>query len=133
MKLITRNTDYAMRALLYMAKKKEASVPASELTDQLKIPRAFLRRILQILSKNKILKSQKGKGGGFVLSVSPDKIGIIDLMKIFQRKIEFSECIFKKEICPNIRTCPMRNKIKNIEGMIVAELKNINIGSLREG
>jgi Rrf2 family protein len=130
MKLITRDTDYAIRAILYMAKKKRTSISVPELTKTLGIPRAFLRRILQKLSKNKILKSQKGKGGGFELSVLPKKIRVMDLMKIFQGEVEFSKCTFKKGICPDIKTCPMRKKIKGLEEVIVKRLGKIDIGSL---
>ena len=56
MKLITRDTDYAIRALCFIARFKKKIVSVSELVKVLKIPRPFLRKILQTLNKKRILK-----------------------------------------------------------------------------
>ena len=70
MKLINRDTDYAVRALSYILRRKDKIVTAAELVRELDMPRPFLRKILQSLNKNGFLKSQRGKGGGFILAPS---------------------------------------------------------------
>jgi Rrf2 family protein len=105
MKLITRNTDYAMRALCYIAKQKNESVDVNELVRELGIPRPFLRKILQTLSGEGLLLSYRGQGGGFSLARTPEKILLTDLIRIFQKTIRLNECIFKKKICPQRGTC----------------------------
>ena len=132
MKLITRDTDYAIRALMYIASSKNDIVPTAEIEKKLGLPRPFLRKILQILQKKGVLKSFKGNKGGFLLAVPAKKIFLADLMKIFQSKITFTECFLKKKVCPNIKKCPVRKKIKNIEKTVVSELKQISIDSLLE-
>ncbi len=130
MKLITRNTDYALRAICYIAKSKNNVVTATELVKKLQIPRPFLRKLLQILGKKRILKSSKGQGGGFILAVSPKDIHLIDLMRAFQGKFSLNECSFKKLICPNIKTCPLRHKLLKIEDYIGKQLNHITIAAL---
>ncbi len=130
MKLITRDTDYAIRAISFMAKKKKKIVSVSELVRTLKIPRPFLRKILQILNKNQILKSIKGKAGGFMLGLSPNKIYLVDLMRIFQGSLKLNKCIFKKKICPNIKTCKLKKQLDNIQKYVISELKTITIAHL---
>jgi Rrf2 family protein len=130
MKLITRDTDYAIRALCFIAGLKKEIVSVSELVKELKIPRPFLRKILQILNKKGILKSYKGKGGGFLLSVSANKIFLLDLIEIFQGPLRINECLLKKIKCPNIKNCVFRKKITEIEKYVIKELKPITIGFL---
>jgi len=130
MKLITRDSDYAIRALCFIIKHKEKIVPVSELVKELKIPRPFLRKILQVLNKKGILKSYKGQGGGFLLAGPSNKIFLVDLIKIFQGPLRLNECFFKKMPCPNINTCTLRKKIKHIERFVIQELKSITIASL---
>jgi len=130
MKLITRDTDYAVRAISFIADKKGELVSADSLVRKLKIPRSFLRKILQILGKKGILRSYKGKGGGFVLALAPGKIYLVDLMKIFQGPVSLNECVFKKQICPDRKKCPLRKKITTIEGRVLSELSSITIASL---
>jgi Rrf2 family protein len=132
MNLISRDTDYAVRALVYLAKTNKKLVSTAELYEELKLPRPSIRKALQILKKKRILKSQRGSGGGFSLIKSPKKIALIDLMNIFQGKIEFSRCFFKRKLCPNREICPIRRKIKNIEKTALKDLSLITMQSLLE-
>lgn len=130
MKLITRDTDYALRALSFIASKKKNQVTAGQLVRELKIPLPFLRKILQSLNKGGILESRKGLGGGFLLAKSVDKIFVLDLMEIFQGPLHLNECLFKKAACPRIHHCCLRNKINNIEKSVFSQLKTISLASL---
>jgi Rrf2 family protein len=130
MKLITRDTDYAVRALAYIAQSKNEVVTASELVKKLLIPRPFMRKILQALNRAAILKSYKGQGGGFSLEAAPENIRLVDLVRIFQGSLEFNECLFKKKICPNRSTCALRSRIGNIERKLIKELEAVDLASL---
>ena len=130
MKLITRNTDYAVRALCYIAKQTRGSVSATEMVAQLKIPRPFLRKILQTLSGEGLLKSTKGQGGGFSLSRPQENVLLTDLIRIFQNTIQLNECVFKKKICPNRSTCVLKKEIDEIEQEVLRRLGRISIASL---
>ncbi|MDD4182872.1 MAG: Rrf2 family transcriptional regulator [Candidatus Omnitrophica bacterium] len=129
MKLITRDTDYALRAICFIAKKKNKKVCVPELVEGLKIPKPFLRKILQVLNKEKILISYKGIGGGFVLAKQPKDIYLTDLMEIFQGGINLNECTLHKMKCPNTSICPLRKKIRNIEKYVINKLSEINLAS----
>jgi Rrf2 family protein len=133
MKLITRDTDYAVRALSCIAQRKKTIVSVAELVKALRIPRPFLRKILQRLNREKIVKSCKGQGGGFLLALPADKISLLDLMEIFQGPLELNKCLFKKRLCPNQRTCFLRKKVRRIEKYMFGELKSINLASLSNG
>jgi len=130
MKLLTRDTDYAIRAIAYIACAREDIVPARELVRVLKIPRPFLRKIMQKLNKSGLLKSYRGQGGGFILTVPADKISLMRLISIFQGPFRLNECFFKKEICPNTAKCNLKRRIDHIEKHIAKELSAINIGCL---
>lgn len=130
MKLITRDTDYAVRALCFMARSQDEVVSVSRLVKALKIPKPFLRKLLQVLNKKKILASSKGAGGGFTLARPADRIFVVDLMKIFQGTFQLNECFFKRARCRDVHTCPLRKKIMRLEGLVKGELESITIASL---
>jgi len=129
MKLITRNTDYALRALCYISKNKNI-VAVDELVEKLGVPRPFMRKILQQLNKRGILDSFKGQGGGFKLKVLPEDIYVIEIMRIFQGKVVLNRCFLKKDVCPNKGKCVLRKKIGIIEENVFKQLKEITIASL---
>lgn len=130
MNLIRRDTDYAVRALCFMAGAEKRVISVEDLVKKLRIPKPFLRKILQILNKRGVLRSSKGKGGGFMLAVAANKIFLVDLIEIFQGPLKLNECIFKKRVCPNKTTCRLKKKIDAIERHVVSELKSVTIASL---
>ena len=133
MKLLTRNTDYAVRAICYMAKNKDRVIPVPEFARELSIPRPFLRKVLQILNKKGIVRSYKGLGGGFRIVVEPGRIFLVKLVEIFQGPLRLNECTLKKVICPNRKKCPLKKKIDRIEKYMLSELGTITISSLIRG
>lgn len=130
MKLITRDTDYALRVLCFVAKQKKRIFAVSDFTRALRLPQPFLRKILQVLNKKGMLKSFKGQGGGFLLSKLPEKIFLTDIMRIFQGKLRLNECALKKLVCPDQKTCPLKKRIDGIERYVLKELASITIASL---
>jgi len=133
MKLLARNTDYAVRAVCYIAKKTSGVVPVNELVDKLHIPRPFLRKILQTLNNERILKSYKGMGGGFILARKPEGIYLTDIMEAFQGPFKLNKCLFKRNICPDRSSCCLKRNIDSIEEMVYKELRFITVGSMLRG
>lgn len=130
MSLITKDTDYAIRALCFIAKNKGEIVSVRGLVSELKIPGPFLRKILQKLNKKGVLKSYKGKGGGFMLADAPRNISVADLIGAFQGPIKLQEHFFKKGACPNVKRCLLKKKIDEIEKFAVSTLNSIAITAL---
>ena len=130
MKLVTKNIHYAIKSLLYFALNPARVVSVNELVKKLNMRKAFLRKILQALSKQGILKSLKGNGGGFMLNVNPDKIRIIDIVSIFRDDSDIFSCLFEKNICPHPDTCLLMRKMKNIESQLNNTLKQLTITKL---
>ncbi len=133
MKLLARSTDYAVKTICSLAWTPGQVVTVGELVKELRIPRAFLRKILQILNKEGIVNSSKGSGGGFTLAMKISEISIADLIEAFQGPLSINECVFKKKSCPHTRRCPLKKKIDQIEDYVESELKSVTIGSLIKG
>lgn len=127
---MTRDTDYAVRALIFIAKEGRRVVSVTEMSDRLKIPRSFLRKILQLLSKRGIVKSRRGQGGGFELVLQPARIHLSDLIGVFQGEVKFSDCILKGDVCADVSRCVLRQRITDVERHLLAELKAITLKSL---
>ena len=130
MKLITREIDYAVRALIYLAANRNETVTVPELVDELGITRPFLRKIMQLLAKAGVIESYKGNKGGFRLIKEPGDIYLIDLIEIFQGKFSLNECLLNKGICPNKGNCILKDRVDDIEEKVKKELKFIDLKSL---
>jgi Rrf2 family protein len=130
LKLITKETDYAIRALGCISLNSSDVLTVSGLSKELDMPKCFLRKILQQLNKKGILKSYKGKGGGFVLNVDPAGISVLEIMEIFQGRFRLSEHVFQGRICPIIKACHFKQRLDKIEASVKKQLESITIKQL---
>jgi len=130
MKLLTKQTDYAIRAAMNLARQRNGLVSSRDISKQEGIPLHFLRRILQTLIKDGVVEAREGGAGGVRLKADPGKLRIADLIRLFQGNIQLSECMFRKRICSNRKTCVLRKRIKNIERMITREFEAMTIEDL---
>jgi Rrf2 family protein len=130
MKFITRETDYAVRALCCMATEPGQRMAVGDLCGETGVPQAYLRRILQNLAKAGILNSVRGKGGGFELAKPADQIMLTDIIDIFQSGMALTNCIFQKRVCSNESSCKLRRKVLDIEIYVKKELGSTSIASL---
>jgi len=132
MKLLTKNTDYAVRALLRISLSGEEYVNSREISTAENIPLPYLRRILSELGRAGLVRTREGVKGGISLALPPEKISLVGLIEIFQEKVSLVECLFRKKICANVQTCPLRRRLKKIEKQVVDELEGITLASLIE-
>lgn len=133
MSLINRNTDYAVRALVHLTRKKNGVVSVSQLAKAEKIPRPFLRRIMQILCQNGLVVSHQGKTGGFSLKKRPTEISLGEIARVFQGGVDINQCLFRKPACHNHPDCFLRKRLKKIEKIVVSELESTKIASFLSG
>lgn len=127
MNLITRNTDYAIRIIKFLFNTKYNFSSTKYIKNKLKIPKYFLRKIIRLLSKNKIINSYKGKNGGVEIVRNPDDINLLDIFETFQGKFKMNECKFKSKPCPEQKTCKLKKQINEIENYVLNKFENLKI------
>jgi len=130
MKLLTKETDYAIRAVMHLAKRGDGYISSRQIAAAEKIPLQFLRRILQVLIKKQLIASKEGIAGGVKLKARSQDIALVDLLEIFQGSIQLADCMFQRRICSNRKTCVLRKRIQQIEKSVAAQFRNITIATL---
>jgi Rrf2 family protein len=129
-KLINKDADYAIKALVGIAGRGGDVTAATALAGPLGLPRPYLRKILQALARGGILESTRGKGGGFVLARSAARIRLTEVIGVFQGPIRIHDCVFKTRLCPDVRTCPLRRTLDGLEAELVAKLEALTVADL---
>ncbi|RNA64901.1 Rrf2 family transcriptional regulator [Prosthecochloris sp. ZM_2] len=130
MQLLTKHTDYAIRALLTLAGHPDDYLSARRIAEEQQIPYQFLRGLLQELARAGFVSSREGAGGGVKLEKAPESISVREVIELFQGRVELSECMFRKQLCANRSNCVLRHQIMRIERLVSEEFDKVTIGSL---
>jgi Rrf2 family protein len=102
--MLSKKSQYAFKALGYLTEKyNEGPVLISEIAKKKKIPLKFLENILLELKKADILDSKKGKGGGYFLKKSPEKVKVATIIRLVNGPISMIPCVslYFYERCKN--------------------------------
>jgi Rrf2 family nitric oxide-sensitive transcriptional repressor len=90
---LKQNTDYALRILMYVARKKGTQVSSREISDFYAISYSHTVKIVNKLGKLNYLDLKQGRyGGGITLAVDPADIKIGTVVKQFESNFEVVEC-----------------------------------------
>ena len=102
---ITRETDYAIRCVLYLTSKTDRIVMVDEIARKMATPKSFLAKILQKLVKANIARSFRGVKGGFQLGREPKDITLLDVIVAVEGMIALNACALDKSLCGFSSTC----------------------------
>ncbi|HYA88944.1 MAG TPA: Rrf2 family transcriptional regulator [Nitrospirota bacterium] len=128
--LITRETDYAIRCILYLAHYHDRIASVKEIARAMHIPKSFLAKILQRLVRNGILESIRGAQGGFRLTMKPSEISLLTIMEAIQGRAVINICAIDSKRCRMSSTCAVHPVWVDIRKEVEARLKKQSIAGL---
>ncbi len=130
---INRQTDYAVRVLLALAKQGEAArLSSAVIQREMQIPRALMPRIVAELAKAALLKTYPGRDGGLMLSRPAVNISLRDVVEAFEGPILLSQClqVNGEDDCPFQTNCPVRPKWGRVQVAMLREMATISFEDL---
>lgn len=130
MKLLNKNSDYAIRSLIVLAFYGGQFISVHQISKKEGIPYHYLRRILQALIRKRLVISKEGYNGGFQLAVSPDRIKLLDVIQLFQGEFQLSDCTFREKLCAKRHSCILRSEIKRVEKTLKRQFEAISLKGL---
>ena len=126
--MLTQTGEYALRALVYMARKgSDAYCGVKEIAKETGVPPNYLAKILQQLARAKVLDSQKGFGGGFKIARPLDKVTLFDIIDPLERVDKFQQCVLGQRLCNDQVACPLHYTWKAISGQYLGSLRSTTI------
>ena len=128
---VTRESDYGIRSVLYLARQPFKKVSfVNEISEEYRIPRSFLAKILQKLVKAKIVRSYRGVKGGFSLARQAREITVLEVLEAIEGKMSLNICVLDKKKCNFSRHCPTHLLWANVQNKVIDMLKKSNFDEL---
>ncbi|MBC8311406.1 MAG: Rrf2 family transcriptional regulator [Candidatus Marinimicrobia bacterium] len=117
--------------MIYLAVNDEKLILVHQIAEDYKIPKYYLAKIVQTLSKHNLIKSTRGRNGGIQLSKPAGEIKILDIIHAINGPPGDSEmCIFGLDICSDLVPCPVHEVWKSMKADINDKLIHQNLESL---
>ena len=134
MDVVRRNTDYAARLMVHLAK-HYGNGPISTRTAaaEEQVPYQLACKLMQKLNNAKLVTSCMGPKGGFVLGAEPSKISLLEVVEAIQGPISINRCVLDEDACSRNTICFVREKLADIQDVMTKGLAAITLDELKRG
>ena len=129
--IFSNATEYAIRGLSELAcRSSSRTVLLDELVEGTDLPRDFLAKLFQKLVKGGILRSAKGRGGGFALARAAHDINLMQVVELMEGPQCFDQCVVGLEKCTDATPCPQHDLYKPIRQRLKDYLNTTTLADL---
>ncbi|UCD39262.1 MAG: Rrf2 family transcriptional regulator [Fidelibacterota bacterium] len=133
--LYSKSAEYAIQAMLYLAENEDKGlVMVSSVAEAYNIPRHFLAKLVQILTRSHLIKSYRGRNGGIKLARHAGEITILQIVNAIEGPPpEEERCVIGLDICSDDVVCPLHNQWQHIRDLVRDTLSSQTLEELAEG
>ncbi|NOT36584.1 MAG: Rrf2 family transcriptional regulator [Saprospiraceae bacterium] len=128
--MFSKSTEYALRAVLYIAKYSSADkkIGIETVSTAVGSPKSFTAKVLQKLTKNNcLINSVSGPNGGFFLTEEAKKTSMLRILEILEEEHVITKCVLGLQECSDVNPCPMHNRYKLIKPLLIDMFENKSI------
>ena len=131
---ITRQADYAVRAMAYLAQLNPEQLPAAtaRIAQQKSIPPSFLAKIVSQLSVAGLLQTSRGARGGVSLAKPAEAISLLDVVEAIDGPILLNDCVSETGTCSFNDDCPLKPVWCEAQKQLVENLSRANFAQFTQ-
>lgn len=130
--LISTRGRYALYVLVDLAEHKDDGyIPLKEIAERQGISKKYMENILKTLVENGMLEGVKGKGGGYRLTMSPERYSLGEILRLTEGDLAPVACASKEhEGCTRMECCPTRPVWQELNNLINNYLDGVTLADL---
>lgn len=128
---LTRQTNYAIRILMYCAANDGRLSRIPEIAAAYSVSELFLFKILQPLVEHKLVETVRGRNGGVRLGRPATEINLFDIVRVTEESFAMAEC-FENDAteCPLVDSCALNEALRKALGAFFEVLASYTIDDL---
>lgn len=125
-----KSSEYAIRALVYMATTECDLCPVQRLSDELNIPFKYLGRLMSNLREAGFVESVRGKNGGYRIAKPLGEIRLEQIVDSVEGLETYDRCILGFERCDDQTPCPMHEFWTGPKESIQLMMANVTLAEM---
>jgi len=131
--MFSESVKHSIQAMIHLAENDGKLIMVNHIAENCEIPKHYLAKLVQTLSKHHLIKSVQGRNGGIQLNKPPSEIKIIDIIHAIEGPPPENEmCIFGLDKCSDQVPCPIHSDWKKMKLQLEDKLFNRNLDDLNK-
>ena len=127
---LTRAADYAVRVMIHLGSRPAGAIAHARLAAEVDCPQQFLAKLLQRLVRAGLIRSRRGKVGGFELTGAGRQSSMLQVVEAIEGPIRLNLCLESPYACDRRPACPAHLVWARAQAALVNVLKSATIEEL---
>ncbi|MBI5870304.1 MAG: Rrf2 family transcriptional regulator [Actinobacteria bacterium] len=128
---LTRQADYAIRALLHLSAAEPGNVvQTKEIASSEGIPEKYLPTIMRTLARAGLVRTLRGNQGGVLLARGPEDINLLEVIEAIEEPIMLNRCLRDEGECNRESFCPVHPVWDRIQQTLIDRLESTSFADL---
>ena len=127
--MLSTTAEYALRIIIALTERANGPLTSESIAQATDVPPDYAVKVLQMLGRAKLVKAQRGRGGGFQLACDPRTTTLLDVVGVI-------DPVRRVEACPLSRgehegkLCSLHQRIDDIAAMLESSLASMTVQSV---
>ena len=127
---LSKSTELAIHGLYQLAVTRPRQLLVSEMASAQQVSTSYLAKVFQKLARKGLVKSTRGKRGGFALARNPEEITIADIVRAVEAEEPLFDCLKDVRGCTGNGNCELRARFRQAERDMFEALESCSLGDL---
>jgi Rrf2 family nitric oxide-sensitive transcriptional repressor len=128
----SKSTELAIHGLWMLAKNRPDLLLISEMADAQHVSNSYLAKVFQKLARKGLVRSTRGKRGGFTLARNPAAISVGDVVRAIEADEPLYDCMDVGRGCKGRPACLLRDVFREAEQVMYEVLQKTSLADLME-
>ena len=128
--MFSKTCEYGIKAMIFVAQKSKdgSRVGIKEIAKGTDAPEHFVAKIMQELSRKKLVHSVKGPNGGFYMDQQDLQTSLADIVQALDGNSIYSDCVLGLKTCNEKKPCPVHDQYRDIKKNLIKMIEENTIG-----
>lgn len=127
--MISQTSEYALRAVVHLAGHPETSLTTQEIAAATRVPAGYLSKVLQALGRAGLVRSQRGRRGGFVLARGSETLTVLDVVNAVDPLPHICRCPLGIR-AHGAGLCPLHRRLEEAVDLVEKSFRESTVSEL---
>lgn len=123
---LSKKVDYGLELMIFLAKNRNGPISLREIAKKRKLPFKYLEQVAIPLREADLVEAKEGRGGGYFLKKSPEKISVAEVVEVLEGPVEVGACFS----CPQAAVCGQKDVWSEVGDKVRETIKGKKLSDL---
>jgi Rrf2 family protein len=129
--MLSSTAEYALRIMIALTEGMGGPLTSERIAKTTQVPTDYAVKVLQMLGRARLVRAQRGRGGGFQLSCDPTKTSLLDVVNAIDPLQRIDSCPLSK-VEHRGELCPLHKRIDEVTGLLESSFAKMTLMSVVE-